>query len=211
MTAEPAAVIDSLPEFKPSLYKPDSIAPCLSIKEFPYEKFMATSTLPLWRSRKNVRLTYDPIEGTSISEAFLDTVTYNSAKDSKGKKPSKILGADYLQSIQVSVDGQKAAKEGGDVEHSNGTRWKWRGKGWLAIATSHWQVLGYHIDGGDDDWVVIYFGKSLFTPPGMDILVRNPEKFDKAKVKTLIETCQSNEDENVKMVSQGFYDVARDE
>jgi hypothetical protein len=55
--------------------------------------------------------------------------------------------------------------------------WNWRGRGWLMIASSHWEVLGY---GGEDEengerWVVTYFAKTLFTPAGIDIYSRKKE------------------------------------
>lgn len=45
--------------------------------------------------------------------------------------------------------------------------WNWRGKGWLKIATSHWEVLGWGEEG--ERWVVTWFASSLFTPAGLDI------------------------------------------
>lgn len=51
--------------------------------------------------------------------------------------------------------------------------YNWRGKGWLVIATSKWEILGY----GDEEatgnsWVVTYFAKTLFTPAGVDFYSR---------------------------------------
>ena len=39
------------------------------------------------------------------------------------------------------------------------------------IASSHWQFLGY-----SNSWAVTYFSKTLFTPAGIDIYVRDGEK-----------------------------------
>ena len=48
--------------------------------------------------------------------------------------------------------------------------YNWRGKGWLKIASSHWEVLGHgEQDGG---WIVTFFEKTLFTPAGIDIYAR---------------------------------------
>lgn len=46
--------------------------------------------------------------------------------------------------------------------------WNWRGRGWLKIATSHWEVLGWG-ERGDDKWAVTWFAPSMFTPAGLDI------------------------------------------
>ena len=40
-------------------------------------------------------------------------------------------------------------------------------KGWLMIASSKWQVLGY-----GEGWAITYFAKTLFTPAGIDIYIR---------------------------------------
>lgn len=43
------------------------------------------------------------------------------------------------------------------------------------IVSSHWEVLGYG-DGEDgEQWLVTYFAKTLFTPPGIDVYSRRKE------------------------------------
>jgi len=54
------------------------------------------------------------------------------------------------------------------------TSYKWRGKGWLKIASSKWQVLGY-----GEGWAVTYFAATLFTPAGVDIYSRTEEGISK--------------------------------
>lgn len=61
-----------------------------------------------------------------------------------------------------------------------------RGKGWLMIASSHWQLLGYRVlpytslaasasaPPTDPEFVVTYFAATLFTPAGLDIYARHP-------------------------------------
>jgi len=47
--------------------------------------------------------------------------------------------------------------------------WDWRGKGWLKVASSHWEVLGWGEEvGTGNKWVVTCFAKTLFTPAGVD-------------------------------------------
>lgn len=67
--------------------------------------------------------------------------------------------------------------------------YNWRGKGWLAIASSKWEILGYGDDdgqgAGQNSWVVTYFAKTLFTPAGIDIYSRKgklrPEMVEEIK------------------------------
>lgn len=52
--------------------------------------------------------------------------------------------------------------------------WNWRGRGWLKVASSHWEVLGWG-EKGDERWVVTWFAPSLFTPAGLDIYCNKKE------------------------------------
>lgn len=81
-----------------------------------------------------------------------------------------------------------------------------RGKGWLRISSSHWQLLGYSLSPLLDahpaaaattiplgpsptpspDWVVTYFSSTLFTPAGLDVYARDPRGVDQAKVEQLV-------------------------
>jgi len=193
------------------IHKPDSTNKVFQPSTFPYDRLMTSwavvaSTLPLWKSRKNVTITYDPIEETPCSESFLDTVEFNNVKSPVGKPPSKIVGVDKLES-------NPQGSESTDDE-LNGVKFMWRGKGLLAISSSHWQILGYFLSDDpvrkQEDWVVTYFGSTLFTPAGLDIYVREPKVWDETKIRKLIEACQQNEDPTVQGVAQDFFMVPRD-
>lgn len=105
------------------------------------------STLPMWKSNRNVRITYTPLP--DAPEKLDDLVEYQSLPEGS---PSK------------SVHG---------IDKPNRTfpgSYDWRGKGWLKIASSHWEVLGYGEEEGG--WAVTYFAKTLFTPAGVDVYSR---------------------------------------
>lgn len=115
------------------------------------------STLPMWKSKRNVRITYTPLAPSSAStpadetDRLDDLVTYQGLDSDK----------------EHTVRGVDTAS-GGTTD-----TWDWRGKGWLMIASSHWEVLGWGDDGPSDNaWVVTYFAKTLFTPAGLDIYSR---------------------------------------
>lgn len=107
---------------------------------------MTHSTLPMWKSNRNVVITYTPLE--SPPGGIDDLVQYQPLKSDKQKT---VNGID---------------KPDPNVESA----YNWRGKGWLKIASSHWEVLGYGDE--DDGWVVTFFEKTLFTPAGIDIYAR---------------------------------------
>lgn len=53
-----------------------------------------------------------------------------------------------------------------DVEY---TSFEWRGNGILSLLSSKWQVL--YLD-NIENWAIIYFEKTLFTPKGYDVICR---------------------------------------
>ena len=59
--------------------------------------------------------------------------------------------------------------KGIDKPSCSPTRYKFRGRGPLKIASSQWEVIAY-----GNDWVMTYFAKTLFTPAGLDLYVRTP-------------------------------------
>lgn len=72
------------------------------------------------------------------------------------------------------LDGDKIKSVHGVNKPEEGDwAWHWRGTGWLMIASSRWEVLGYGEDESGNRWVVTYFAKTLFTPAGVDLYSRN--------------------------------------
>jgi hypothetical protein len=103
----------------------------------------------MWRKAKNVCITYRIMPPTSPSGQTLldDWVTSEPTQRTLLPQPRSIQGID-------TPDGEGS--------------WNWRGKGWLKIASSHWEVLGWG-ERGDEKWVVTWFAPSMFTAAGVDI------------------------------------------
>ncbi len=53
-----------------------------------------------------------------------------------------------------------------DIPDRNGG-WDWKGKGLLRFVSSHWEVLSWG-ERESERWMITWFGKSLFTPEGVD-------------------------------------------
>lgn len=88
--------------------------------------------------------------------------------------------------------------------------WDWRGRGLLAIASSHWEVLGYgKIE--EEEWVVTYFAKTLFTPAGVDIYSRSKSGLSGEIVGGVKEALSSCEDQNVKKLAGEVFEIKRDD
>lgn len=124
------------------------------------------STLPMWRKAKNVRITYKIIPPTSPSGPTLldDEVTSEPTRRTLFPQPKSIRGVD-------TPDGEGA--------------WNWRGKGWLKIASSHWEILGWG-ERGDEKWVVTWFAPSMFTPTGVDIYSSKTEGISEPLYKEIL-------------------------
>ncbi|KAL8895140.1 MAG: hypothetical protein Q9207_008290 [Kuettlingeria erythrocarpa] len=127
------------------------------------------STLPMWKDKRNVRITYTPLPPSNPTEdssipRLDDLVEYQT------------LSSDKIKTIQgIDTPG------GGDTR-----AWDWRGKGWLKIASSHWEFLDWdNKRGEEDEWAVIWFQKTLFTPEGIDILSRSKEGLAEQTVRVI--------------------------
>ena len=111
------------------------------------------STLSMWRSARNVRITYKHLEPKADGRARIDDlVEYESNSKPKSTALKSVAG----------VDTQSPA--GG---------WDWRGKGWLCFVTSHWELLGWGEattpEGKTERWAVTWFAPTVFTKEGVDV------------------------------------------
>jgi len=186
------------------IYKPDSTEPPFQPDGVPYNAlmgkwFVVASTLPLWKGKKNVTITYTPIDGQP-STTFNDIVEYHSSKSAlPTASKSTVKGVDRLDEAPLFT-GKKS-----------GAKWNWRGKGWLRIASSRWQLLGYHVGvEGEPEWAVTYFGKTLFTPAGLDVYARSGTALSKEMREAIIEAAKQCEDKTVASVAASFFDVPHD-
>ncbi|KAK0526731.1 hypothetical protein OC834_004094 [Tilletia horrida] len=184
-------------DIAPHIHFPSSGAPSpshvLSSTHFPYEAFMGDwavvgSSLPLWKKRSNVVITYhkterglpalgeEQVPGKSTLQ-FEDEINwYEDGKEAAGK--AKVT--------KLRQEGKKNWLRGLnklDAKATNGATFHWTGLGWLRLLSAHWQVIGASPHFGNASapadepiWLVTYFSKSLFTPAGVDIYVRNPSK-----------------------------------
>ncbi|KAL8854948.1 MAG: hypothetical protein Q9221_000144 [Calogaya cf. arnoldii] len=153
------------------------------------------STLPMWKSKRNVSITYTPLPAPSSQ--IDDLVKYQTLTSDKEKT---------IEGIDTPSQGAK------------GGEWDWRGKGWLKIASSHWEVLGWgdlhpNLQGEGEQgnqWVVTYFAKTLFTPAGVDVYSRRKEGVGREVVEKIKEDLGGSGDEAVKRLAGEVFEVVRD-
>lgn len=110
------------------------------------------STLSMWRSARNVRISYALLPAKGDGRTRID---------------------DLVEYEPTSKTGVLKTVEGVDTQASNGAGWDWRGKGWLFFVSSHWEVLGWGEetaqDGSKERWAVTWFAPTVFTKEGIDI------------------------------------------
>jgi hypothetical protein len=125
------------------------------------------STLAMWRSARNVRISYKMLPGTADGSPRIDDlVEYEPSKAPAGTKLKSVAGVDTLA----------AGASGPDS-------WDWRGKGMLFFVGSHWEVLGWGeapLPGGVERWVVTWFAPTVFTKEGLDVYCDRKEGLSEA-------------------------------
>ncbi|KAF2139132.1 uncharacterized protein K452DRAFT_210544, partial [Aplosporella prunicola CBS 121167] len=157
------------------------------------------STLPMWRSKRNVRITYTPLPETSPPQLD-DLVEYQPQHSAHVKT---VRGVD------------KPAADGA------GWAWDWRGRGWLVVATSRWEVLGFGDEAVDsagvadaavdgNSWAVTYFAKTLFTPAGIDVYSRRPGGVRPDTLHQIKTQLAGFEDEGMQRLARELFEVQGD-
>ncbi|KAH6654569.1 hypothetical protein BKA67DRAFT_283360 [Truncatella angustata] len=148
-----ATEITIRPPLSEELSKPDSEWFCRTWA-------VAHSTLSMWRSSRNVRITYTDLKNGSVDDL-----------------------------VEYEKKGSLKTVAGVDTDLGKGD-WKWRGKGLLKLITSEWKVLGYGQlptgeDGQVERWMVIWFAKTMFTEEGMDILTERKDGLPQQTLETI--------------------------
>ena len=142
------------------------------------------STLPMWKSKRNVRITYKAITSTNQID---DLVEYQTLKSDKLKT---------VHGIDTPSPGASAAFD-------------WRGKGLLKIASSHWKLLGYGTS-ETVDWAVTYFSKTLFTPAGIDVYTRDRAAMSLDLLQSIREAMAKVEDPTFKELKDQIFEIKHD-
>ncbi|KAF1973850.1 hypothetical protein BU23DRAFT_553836 [Bimuria novae-zelandiae CBS 107.79] len=183
----------SLPTTEPS---PSIPPPTLQWLSGPWN--VTHSTLPMWKKNRNVVITYTPIPSTS-SPQLDDVVTYQPISSSSTKT---VRGVDKPFSVPNTAEGG----EGGRASLA----YNWRGKGWLMIASSKWEILAYSDEEGTENaYVVTFFAKTLFTPAGVDVYSR--KGILKAETVEAIKAGLAGLGGQVAQLAAGLFEVSMDE
>lgn len=144
------------------------------------------SSLPLWKDKRNVNITYEILPSDSSGVTKIDDIVRY-----------QTIGSEKVKSIH-GVDSPSPG---------NPSAWDWRGKGWLMIASSHWECLGFgHVD-DDNQWIVTYFAKTLFTPAGIDIYSRNKEGLPQATIDEILEALKEHGVKEITELANNIFQI----
>lgn len=154
------------------------------------------STLPMWKGKTNVKISYkalphDDSTPSGTPQKLDDLVEY--CKEGSDKVSS-------VHGISRPIDVGGADKKG--------WAYSWRGKGWLMIASSHWEVLGWgEVEG--NAWVVTYFSSTLFTPAGLDIYSRSASGLSEGSLEEIKEKLMAHGNETLSKLAGELFVVPR--
>lgn len=137
------------------------------------------------------------------------SITYTALPPSNPTADSSPPRLDDLVEYQTLTSDKIKTIQGIDTPSGADTRaWDWRGKGWLKIASSHWEFLDWDDKRGEgEEWAVIWFQKTIFTPEGIDILSRSKEGVGEQALRTIkVDLAR----EEYGAVSSRLFEVKRD-
>ncbi|KAI3316634.1 hypothetical protein HD806DRAFT_517173 [Xylariaceae sp. AK1471] len=141
------------------------------------------STRSIWRSAKNVRITYSPhkpAQPTASTPQDTGATKYDSTTE-------------YEK--QGDHDGVKTVLAVEEPDPMVPGAWRGRGKGWRAITslitTSHWQVLGWGerplaSSKGSERWMVAWFQPTASANEGIDIYCDRDEGLSREAANDII-------------------------
>ncbi|KAM0264729.1 hypothetical protein ACHAQJ_000554 [Trichoderma viride] len=164
-----SAIQLKLPTKYSSPTKPENATRATSIEWLTRTWTVTHSTLAMWRTARNVRISYKSLPPKDDGRQRVDDLVEYEPSDQN----------DIVKSVS-----------GIDTESPDGG-WDWRGKKWLFFVSSHWELLGAGeektADGETERWAVTWFAPTLFTKEGLDIYCDRREGLSEATYKNIDE------------------------
>lgn len=87
-----------------------------------------------------------------------------------------------------------------------GLAYSWRGRGWLVIASSRWEILGWGEENGVG-WVVTYFSKTIFTPAGIDVYCRDHKGLSAEAMAKIKDKLKEMEEPSIKTLGEALFEI----
>ena len=121
--------------------------------------FVLATNFPMWTKGKRTRprFIYSNVRTVNGVRCFDDTVAYE-----EGGRTKTIVGVDTQQPDSSFL---------------------WRGRGWLRLFTSRWEIISV---AADQQCLAISFTKTWATPAGIDLIARTPTLSEEAYASMLV-------------------------
>lgn len=71
-------------------------------------------------------------------------------------------------------------------------------------------MLGYGGEEGEEQWVVTYFAKTLFTPAGIDVYSRRKEGLSAATLEGIKEALKALDAESLRVLAGQLFEIKSD-
>ncbi|GLB09584.1 hypothetical protein AtubIFM57258_005509 [Aspergillus tubingensis] len=138
--------------------------------------YITRSSSPFWSDKRNptITLTADTTTtppGTLPLSALSQATTTSPAPILTNKTSYQTLSS---SSVRTTTGTDRAISDG---KQHGPIQMEWRGSGWLRMVSAQWEILGW---GGadDDEWLLVFANKSMFTPAGISLYSRRKKGVD---------------------------------
>ncbi|RAK89889.1 hypothetical protein BO79DRAFT_244778 [Aspergillus costaricaensis CBS 115574] len=139
--------------------------------------YITRSSSPFWSDKRNptITLTADTTTntppGTLPLSALSQATTTSPAPILTNKTSYQTLSSSSVKITTGTDRAISAGKEHGPIQM------EWRGSGWLRMVSAQWEILGW--GGADnDEWLLVFTNKSMFTPAGISLYSRRKTGVD---------------------------------
>lgn len=131
-----------------------------------------------------------------------------------------IRGVDTAELDADAEAGEEGGKEERKEEGGMNAKvkvWNWRGSGWLKVASSRWEVLGYGLfhppsstPAAPREWALTFFASTIFSPAGIDIYSRDRTPLPFELLEGIKGALEKMEDEGLRRLGGELYEVVMD-
>ncbi|GLA74926.1 hypothetical protein AtubIFM55763_006178 [Aspergillus tubingensis] len=138
--------------------------------------YITRSSSPFWSDKRNptITLTADTNTppGTLPLSALSQPTPTSPAPILTNKTSYQTLSSSSVKTTTGTDRAISAGKEQGPIQM------EWRGSGWLRMVSAQWEILGWGGADDDDEWLLVFANKSMFTPAGISLYSRRKTGVD---------------------------------
>ncbi|CAG8970820.1 hypothetical protein HYALB_00001608 [Hymenoscyphus albidus] len=146
------------------------------------------TSVPFWKDKRNPTVTFQKHSDSTSTTSYLENST--NYQPSTSTKIKTVNGTDS------------------PVTEQQGT-YEWRGAGWLKVASSSWEILGYE-KSGVNAWLFVYTPGSIFTTGGLILYSNSKEGLSEGALERLEAVFAGWKHPKLQELVVSMYDTRRD-